>query len=296
MKNFAIFPQMLFYGLMTIIFLLIGKLIYDLLTSYKLNKEIGQNKNSAVGISLFGYFIALIIIIMGAIPNIHNTPLEDGIIRFWLHGLLGILLLNMSRLTIYKLILYKFNISNELIKDKNIGTGIVLAGGYIASGLVISASISLSPSYLGLFYYSFGPLLTEVLLSIVFFLIGQITFIIYSLILGWISPYNIQLEIDKANISAGISFSGRLIALGLILFKGIYADGKFINWGDSLTYYIWLSIFAIIAFPLIRIFVDKAMLFGLSLNKEITQRSNISASLIEVVCLNALAVVIIASY
>ncbi|MDH4129005.1 MAG: DUF350 domain-containing protein [Spirochaetota bacterium] len=315
MDNLKALPTVTAYVALGIIFLLIGKWVYDLLTKYKLDDELTKSDNPAVGTALFGYFVALIIIIAGVLPTDRNVKLLDseGLLNVAIYSFIGIILLNISRVITDKLILYKFKINKELIDDRNVGTGFVLMGSYIASGLVIVGALSGDIHILkdiggtaqankilpfGDLFSSLGGyssnLISGVLLSLIFFILGQITFIIYSFIYGWVLPFNSQEEIEKDNVAAGISFGGGLVALGLILFKGIH--GRFEGWESSLVYYGWLVIYAIIVFPLVRIFVDKIMLSNSTLSKEIVEDKNINAALLEIICILMVSAVVIFAY
>ncbi len=315
MKNLQLLPNVLAYSILAILFLLISKLIYDLFSRYKLDHELTKEDNPAVGIALAGYFIGMIIIIGSVIPDTSRVTLIDGLIEVAIYSTLGIILLNISKLVTDELILYKFKITKELIEDRNSGTGFVVAGVYVASALIIAASIAGSPAETFIknnniskeVIKPFGELLnglsgepykvvSGVLLSIIFFLLGQVTLIIYSFVYSYILPFKIQEEIEKDNVAAGLAFGGGLLALGIILFRGIRGDGHFYGWNDSLTYFGWLIIFAIIVFPLIRIFVDRIMLTGSRLTEEIVRDRNVNAALLEIICLNLVSTIICFAY
>ena len=298
MKSFLVFVHILAYGAIAILFLLIGKLIYGAFTRYQLDDQLVQQDNTAVGLSLAGYFVAMVIIFAGVIPRT-EVPLKDGLADFAIYGALGIILLNISRLVTDKMILYKFKINKELIDDKNVGTGAVLAGAYIASGLVILACIGgdiTADTSVKAFGKSISPVTTGIVMSLIFFVVGQITFVVYSYIYAMTLAYNPHEEVEKDNVAAGISFGGGLIALGLILYRAIHGDGFFHGWIDSLVYYGLLVLFAITIFPLIRFLVDKIMLRGSSLTKEIVEDRNVNAAYIEIICLNAFGAVILLAY
>ncbi len=297
----SVFPYVLAYIALGIIFLLIAKWVYDLMTYYKLDNELTKEDNPAVGTALTGYFIALIIIIAKIVPHISPgmsmdlflSKLPDVVIFV----LLGIVLLNVSRIIVDKLILYKFKVNKELIDDKNVGTGAVLAGSYVASGLVIAAALAgdgeVSKSAIAFSSIS-NPLVTDVLLSLIFFSLGQVTFVIYSLIYSWLSPYKVHEEIEKDNVAAGVAFGGGLVALGMILYRGL--GGKSNGWTNDLMYYGLLVAFALILFPLIRLLVNKIMLPKADLTYEIVTDRNINAAYLEIVALNMVAAIILFVY
>ncbi|MDH5681978.1 MAG: DUF350 domain-containing protein, partial [Spirochaetota bacterium] len=204
MEQFARFPYMLVYAVVGVVFLFIGKLIYDLFTRYKLDTELTKEDNPAVGTAVMGYLVALIIIVARLIPEVGYDKLPEDkrmgtlmsdVINLGIYGLLGIVLLNFSRIIVDKLILFRFKINKELIDDKNVGTAAVLAGSYIASGLVIAGCLAgdIKPDSLQkAFGNSFSPLVSGLFLSLIFFMVGQLTLVLYSFIYSLVAPYNIH--------------------------------------------------------------------------------------------------------
>ncbi|HEO64584.1 MAG TPA: DUF350 domain-containing protein [Spirochaetes bacterium] len=296
-----VFPYVLAYIVLGIIFILIAKWVYDLMTYYKLDNELTKKDNPAVGTALTGYFIALMIIIAKIVPHIDKDMSLDKFLKdlpnVVIYVLLGIVLLNVSRMIVDKLILYKFKVNKELIDDKNVGTGAVLAGSYVASGLVIAAALAgdgeTTKSAIAFSSIS-NPIVTGVLLSLIFFSLGQATFVLYSLIYSWLSPYKVHEEIEKDNVAAGVAFGGGLVALGIILYRGL--GGKSNGWTSDLLYYGFLVAFAFILFPLIRLLVNKIMLPKADLTDEIVRDRNVNAAYLEIVALNMVAAIILFVY
>ena len=210
-----------------------------------------------------------------ASPCIAPATTSQGIIKDLVlvgsYSLVGIVLLNISRVINDKLILYKFHNKSELVNDQNEGTGAVVAGSFIASGLVVAGAI----------HGEGGGLET----AIVFFILGQLALIVFSKIYNFITPYDIHDEIEKDNVSAGVAFGGTLIALGIILMNG--SSGDFISWGSNLGRFALVSCGAFIILPIFRYFMDKCLIPHYDLNHEIHNDRNVSAGILEftmVVC------------
>ena len=55
------------FGIVGLVFLVVGYLVLNLITPYNINQEIAENKNIAAGIVVAGMLIALALIIMQAI-------------------------------------------------------------------------------------------------------------------------------------------------------------------------------------------------------------------------------------
>ena len=253
----------------------ISKGVANKLTPYDMNSEISEKHNKAVAISLSGYLIAVTIIFASALIG-PSRGLVNDVILIASYSALGIVLLNLSRVINDKLILYKFQNKVELVDDQNEGTGAVVAGSFIASGLVIAGSI----------HGEGGGLET----AIVFFAIGQVALILFSKIYNLITPYDIHDEIEKDNVAAGVAFGGTLVALGIILMNG--ASGDFISWTSNLSQFALVSCGAFIALPIFRYCMDKFLIPHYNLNHEIQNDRNISAAILEFVMVVCFAVIV----
>ncbi len=134
------------YVVLGAVILIIAKFVNDLLTPYSLDRELTTRDNPAIGLSLTGYYAGVIIIFLGAATGADSgIPALDRFIHELLidaaYALGGILLLNLGRKLLDKLVLRQFSIYKELVEDRNVGTGAVMCGGYIATALILAGGI-----------------------------------------------------------------------------------------------------------------------------------------------------------
>lgn len=245
----------------------IGKLINDLLhREYKLNFELVEKDNAALALAMVGYYFGLVLAIGGVLVGPSSGITED-LLDLCIYGLLSIVLLNVSWYLCDSLILYKFKISDELIRDQNQGTGAVSAGMSIASGLVIFGSIQ-----------GQGGSIWTVM---AFWAMGQVILILAGLVYNLITPYSIHDEIEKDNVAAGVSFAGALVAIGAIV--GLAAESDFESWGDNLPDFLGYALLGLVLLPLIRLLTDKVLLPTVKLTNEISgqEKPNVGAAYIE---------------
>ena len=92
-----------------------------------------EQDNPALAVAVAGYYFGLVLAIGGALTG-PDQMLVDDLIDLFIYGLLAVILLNISWFLCDRLILYRFRVSDELIRDRNTGTGAVLMGVNIASG------------------------------------------------------------------------------------------------------------------------------------------------------------------
>jgi uncharacterized membrane protein YjfL (UPF0719 family) len=264
-------PDTIITGLILIaafyVLLFIGKTINDLLhREYKLNFELVEKDNAALALAMAGYYFGLVLAIGGTLVG-PGISLIDDLMDLCIYGLLSIILVNASWYICDKLILFKFKISEELIRDHNQGTGAVSAGMSIASGFIIFGSVQGTG----------GNIWTV----IVFWAIGQIILILAGLIYNLITPYNIHDEIEKDNVAAGVSFAGALIAIGVIV--GLAAESDFESWAINLSDYLGYAALGLALLPLVRLLTDKVLLPTVNLTDEIAsqEKPNVGAAYIE---------------
>lgn len=249
------------------IFFFIGKVINDLLhREYKLNFELVEKDNAALALAVVGYYFGLVLAIGGTIAG-PSAGLVEDLFDLVIYGILSIILLNISWFLCDKLILYKFRVSEELIRDHNQGTGVVSAGISVASGFIIYGAVS-----------GEGGGIWTVL---VFWALGQVLLILAGLVYELITPYNVHEEIEKDNVAAGVSFAGALVSIGVII--GLAGEGDFTAWSIDLPVYIGFAVLGLVLLPIIRLLTDKVLLPTVKLSDEISaqEKPNVGAAYVE---------------
>lgn len=245
----------------------IGKIVNDLLhREYHLTTELVDRDNPALALAIVGYYFGLVLSLGGTLVGPSGGIFED-LIDLVIYGLLSIILLNISWFLSDKIILHKFKVSDELIRDQNQGTGIVSCAVSIASGFIIYGAVSGEN----------GNIWT----AIAFWGFGQVMLFLAGWVYNLITTYDIHAEIEKDNAAAGISFAGVLIAMGIIV--GHAAEGVFHSWTEDFLDFILISLIGLAILPFIRILTDKILVPTVKLSDEIAgqKKPNIGAAYIE---------------
>jgi uncharacterized membrane protein YjfL (UPF0719 family) len=259
------------YVVVGLVLLLAAKGFNDLITPYRIDEQLRDHDNPAVGAALCGYFIGVVCIYIGAVlgADIDGVPtlgqfaqvlgLDIG------YALVGILALAVCRIVVDKLVLYKFSVEKEIIEDRNVGTGAIEAGALIASGLIIAGAIH-GPG---------GGLVS----ALMFFVLGQAVLVVYTRIYDQMTSYDLHDEIECDNVAAGVAFGGSMIAMGLIVLNAI--NGPFVGWAENLTDFVIYTIVGTVALMALRKVIDWFFLPGASLDYEIAHDRNLSAAWVE---------------
>lgn len=245
----------------------IGKLVKDLTTSgYRVREELVEKDNAALGVAMAGYYFGLVMAIGGTLSG-PSQGLDNDLIDIGIYGLLSIVLMNLSRFVNDGLILHGFKIRDELIRDQNAGTGVVVAASYIATGLVIFGAVS----------GEIGGIVT----TVAFWALGQVALVLAGLVYEWITPYSIHDEIEQDNVAAGVAFAGALVGIGVIVFHA--SAGNFISWAVNVQDFAVEVVAGLILLPIVRTIADVILLPGQKLTDEIANQEhpNLGAGFIE---------------
>ncbi len=263
-----------FIALYVVLFLL-AKWLKDFCTTYKINDELTQKDNLSIALTMSGYYFGTVAIFVGALLGPEQGFVQD-LLNVFAYSVLGLIFLNISRHINDKIILRKFCNIKELTQEHNNAVGAVQFGTYVATGLIAAGAIMGTG----------GGVVT----AIVFFILGQASLLIFSYIYDIFTPYCIHEELGKKNVAVGVALGGTLIALGIIVLNGV--SGNFISWKENLTNLAIINIIAFIFLPIIRYFMDKIVIPGDNLSREIVEDKNIGAGLLEATVAISFAIVL----
>jgi uncharacterized membrane protein YjfL (UPF0719 family) len=270
------------YILSGFIIFIIGKIAYKQLhPNINIQQELVEKDNFAFILSYVGFFAALTIAIGGTIVGESYDFITD-IQHIFIYGISATFLLLLAAWISNKVILHKFDLKKEIIVDKNEGSGIIEAAIFIANGLILYGSLVGESE----------TLLQGITTFVIYWFIGNIVLIIASKIfISWMS-YDIHDAIEKDNVAAGVSFSGAIIAIGIITMNAII--DPFVDWTSTLVNISIQTVLGCILLPIMRVFADKILLPGQKLTDEIVnqEKPNIGAGLIEAFAYIASAILI----
>ncbi|MDX2283010.1 MAG: DUF350 domain-containing protein [Bacteroidia bacterium] len=268
------------YVLLYIAVFFLAKWIKSIFVPYRLDEQLTEHDNVAVAVSLAGYIAGVTAIFAGAVWPSGG----GGFLSFWeefalvaAYALGGVLLLNLARILNDRLMLHKFSVERELIRDQNPGTGLVEAAAYLASGLIIGGAIHGEGG---------GPVT-----ALVFFALGQAALLLFGWLYARLSPYNLHAEIEDDNTAAGAGFAGGLISIGLIVMHAV--AGNFSGWAEDLAA-LGLDLLLILVYLAgVRLIIDRFFLRRSNLQTEIARDRNLGVGLLEMVASVGFALVLI---
>ena len=270
-----IIPRGLVFVALGLVVLVIAKLARDIITPYKIDEEIVNKNNLAVAVRLSGYFMGVILVFLGALYQPVTSVAVDGlgfdrefaeeILRVFLYSLAGIAALNLVRIFMNRLILYRFDIEKEVIEGQNVGSGAAEFGMYIATGLLIAGSVAGEGG---------GPDTAAA-----FFGMGLVLLIVFALFYQKTTSFDMHSEIESKNTAVGVALGGNLIAIGLVTFKAVFGD--FDGWNEGVAAFITYGVIGFALLYVMRMLLDKMLLPTVSVTKAIAVDRNLGVAFIE---------------
>ncbi len=277
--NFAISSEYftwdtLLYVFVALVFFFIAKWNYNKLQpNFNLDEELLETDNKALSVSFLGYILGLGFIFSSVLSSETSYYLADLVTFPLLASLLdlsiwiaiGIALLNVARVINNRFVLRGFSNEKEIIEDKNVGTGAVQLGSYVASAYIIATLLALGGTES--FFFDLGQVL-------LFFLLTQSFLILFSYLYNKTISYDLHKEVERDNESAGIVFGLNLIAMGIIMSFPLQQEG-------GILFFLFWFVNGFVLLTLARFFLHKVIFNKGDLRHEIVVDNNWGIALIE---------------
>ncbi len=251
-----------------IVILFFGKVALDLLIHLvdkrNADYELSENDNPAFGVSFFGYLLALAYATLSGITR-SGLSYPADIALLVVHGAFSIAALLIAWVINTRCILYRVSDAEAIFGKRNVGVGLVEAGSFIATSLVLAGSWTSG---------GWGAV-------VLWFIVGQLIFILTTLVYQWIVPYDIHGQIEGDNRACAIGFGGFLIATGVLVGKAV--TGPVTQLGPDLRDACLYLLVGLATLVCLRLTVGRLFLHTSKLNKEIALDRNPNAGLAEAV-------------
>lgn len=279
------------YVVLALLLLLVAKVALGALTPFDTDDELSAKDNPAFGLSLIGYYLGVTIVFLGAIYHdpslaeadevfeISHFAADLGLDALWALG--AILLLNAARVVLDRVVLSKFSVHDEIVRDRNVGMGAVEFGTYVSSALVVAGAVSGEGS---------ATVGATIGVTAGCLALGLGTLIVFALLYQRLVGYDLVAELEADNPAAGVAYGGVLVALGLCVMRG--SGGTFVSWPEQLERFAFYAAFGLFLIVIARRVIDGAFLTGRTLHEEIAQDRNVNAGYLEGGLLIGLAAVV----
>ncbi len=251
--------------------LVTAKFAKDRVSPYQLDNELTGNDNHAFGLAIAGYYVAVFAIYLGATRG-QALPLDAGVAGVvqalgldfaWSLG--GILALSGSRFVMDRSLLIGCRNSEQIIRNRNLASGVVEGCGYLATGLVLSGAMRQTG----------GSIWT----TVAFFVLSQLVLILFGRCYQWWVGYDVSQQVVAGNLAAGLAFGLTLIAISVLMLKA--TSGEFVQWPINLSYFVFDSVAGFLLLLGLRWVTDAALLPDARIAEEIVRDRNVNVGLLE---------------
>ena len=268
-------PRGLVYVALGLAILTLSKFARDILTPYRIDEQVTKSRNLAVSLRLSGYLVGIVLVFLGALYQPFLVTTQEGlgfnrefgedVLEVFLYSLVGIVALNIVRIIVNRLVLYKFDIEKQIVEGQNVGAGAVEFGIYIATGLLIGGAASGEGG---------GPDT-----ALAFFGMGLVVLIIFALFYQLTTPFDIHKEIEGDNTAVGIALGSNLVAMGIVIFKAVF--GNFNGWNEALASFFVFVVIGFVLLFVLRLMIDVLLLPKAKISNELAVERNVGVAFVE---------------
>ena len=181
--------------------------------TYSLKSALALDDNKALAVAMAATCLAQGSSTKATVSDLSRSDgwLNVALIFAW--QAIGVALMEITRIITDRIVVSNINLPNEVVQKRNLAAGIVEACAHIGSGQVISASLS-------------GPAnswAVDILSMLMWFVIGQTSFIIFAAVMRCKNNWNFSDEIKNGNHAAALVFGINKITIG------IFSQTPFLN-------------------------------------------------------------------
>lgn len=237
------------------------------------------DRNAARGIVRAGFICGVAFVASSAIEGcVHGEDWRGDLLWTVVFGGCAVLLLALVGSLGIRLLL-RSRLPAE-IERGNLAAGIAAGAHYAATGLIVARCL-------------YGDDVGDLGISVVFFVIAQLTLHLFVILFRSLTAYADDQEIMGENMAAALSYAGAMLAIAVIV--GHAAEGDFIGWTQSLRAYGLALLFALVLYPVRQVLVQVLLLrqsFALrggGLDRLVAQQHDVGAGAVEAVSYLAVA-------
>jgi uncharacterized membrane protein YjfL (UPF0719 family) len=266
-----------------LVLLVLGKLLLEWALALDVDDALFSQDNTAIGLASAGWYLGVAIILATALGGPSEGVLVDlGL--FLLYGGFGVLLLSIALRLAPRVLLPKFDVKDELVRDRNAGAGLVLGAACVASGAVVAAAMQ---------GHAPGGLVGGLASMTATFLLAQLSLGILVRLHRLVAHFDVHQEIRDGNTAAACTLAGALLGNGLLLHVGWRGDFDPARPLVSLLPGLVAFGLGVLLMPMVRLLVSRLWFAGIGFDREIATDKNLAAGVLELVAHPALAALLV---
>ncbi len=222
-----------------VVFTVMQRFMYEHPVSHDLNQG-----NVARRLKRVGQVLAVFMVATSVVKNgVTGESIEHDVTWVAAFGVLGVALVSLTgRLGVQ--LLLSSRLPAELARG-NVAAGVAAGANYVATGIVTAHAIV-------------GSDLRGMGLSLVFFVLAQITLHAFALLFRALTTYDDAEQIAGENLAAALSYAGLVVAVSIVVAHAL--DGEFEGWQVSLRAYGKALVALVALYPVRQVFVQMVLM------------------------------------
>jgi uncharacterized membrane protein YjfL (UPF0719 family) len=271
-------PEALLYVAVIVGLLWLGKQVYARTVGYDLMAAMAESDNKSATLAFCGFLFGLGLALSGALTA-HGLPdLGRDLLDLFGFGLLAIALLHLGHWVTQHLAFPHLPLRQH-VERGNLAAGLTAAGGHVTTGLILRGALGLGGLSLPL----------RIVETLVFFALGQLAFVLFARVHQRVLRYSLAQELERGNSAAGLSEALTYVGQGIML---SYATRE----AHSLPLFLVWFVLSSVLLVLLRLFVDRLLLPGHSLDQEISRDQNWGVALLEGAAAVVVSLILISAF
>ncbi len=266
-----------------LVVLVAAKLVLEWALGIAVDAALFEADNAAVALVAAGHYGGVTAILWSALRGEEATIVGD-VLSTAVYGGFGLALLGAALRFAGPVLLPGLRVKDELVRDRNSGTGIAVGGATLASGLVAAGAMQGSAP---------GGLVLGLASTLGAFLLGQAALALATRLYGRLVGFDAHAEIRKDNAAAGCALAGAFVGNGVLLAWGVSGDLDPTRIGATLLPLGRALLLGVVLVPAVRLVVSRLFFAGIPFRVEICQDRNVAAGVVELVAHVGLAVLLV---
>lgn len=249
--------------------------------------ELTQKDNAAFGVSMAGVVFGVTLVLTGLIPNSWAMTLQESVIAIGVYGVIGIVLMAVTRIIFDRITLPHISIRDEIVKG-NLAAAITDAGNVIAAAVVINAVMSWIQvnSLDGIWSLLMVYIVSQALLT-------AVAVLHLRMFAKRTDGHDLEKVLSEGNTAQALRFSGRRIGIAFAITAAsnimVYEIHEVSHLLMSWTLISLLVIVVLVVFSWL---ATKIILVGVDLDDEVLNQRNVALGAVQGVIYIALGLIL----
>jgi uncharacterized membrane protein YjfL (UPF0719 family) len=265
-----------------LVVLVFAKLALERALRLPVDEALFEADNPAVALVAGGYYAGVAAVLWAALRGQEASWLMD-LASTAAYGAWGTVLLALATRFAGPVLLPGLNLKDELVRDRNAGTGVAVGAALLGSGLISAGAMHGQAP---------GGLVIGLASTTGAFVLGQASLAVLTRVYRRFVGFDLHQEIQRDNAAAGCALAGALLGNGILLGWGVSGDLDPRRLVASVGPVALALVLGVVLLPVLRLLVTRLFFAGIPFATEIQRDRNLAAGIVEMLVHVLLAVLV----